>query len=556
MFGKNISYKIGLLIYSVLLAFVPLWLLWKTGVVYSGSDMQFHVNRIAEIADAIKHGQFLNITAIISGNAAGGIVNQFYPYLTLLPAALLKLVIHNNVTAYYMTLLFYNMATFLIAYYAFTKLAKNRQVGIWGATLASLSMYRLFSLLGTSGFGEFISIGLIPLVWLGYVKVVNEKKWATLYIGMTLLAYTHLLSFVMVVALLGVITLVRWLLSKQWPVQETVVFAKAGIATAVSWLPYLVPYLILTHQNHISNPYAALTLESLKSFTAYLFDYHFARGIGLSIVLANILLLLCWQKISRQTKVVWWVGVGLVALASTIFPWAAFTTTAIKVLQFPYRFLVIGSVLLAYTGGVGVVTLLADKARLYRIVWQIVLFGTIIGISLTSIHNYKQTVLSQYVTANKHTKTLNYAPFASYAVTDATFDKQTTLPFRTYGAYDYWLQETGTDVNFYFNEHEGVKKLANVGRTQRYAVKVARNADVEVPTMLYDGISYQVYLDGHQTTITKGPHGGIVVHASKGHHRIMIKVVTTLVQKLMVVIAFVPLGIIVWTNWQTKRKVK
>lgn len=555
MFGKNISYKnFGILLYSIFISIVPLILLWKTGFIYSGSDMQFHVSRIAEVADAFRHGQFLNITAIMTDNSAGSMVNQFYPYLTLVPAALIKLLIHNDVTAYYVTLLGYNIGTFLIAYYAFTKISKRRRVGFWGATLASLSMYRLFSLIGTSAFGEFISIGLIPLIWWGYVKVISENKWATLYIGMTLLAYTHLLSFVMVVGVLSVITVVRWLISDKLPVQELIGFLKAGLATGVSWLPYLMPYIALTHHNQIANPYAELMMGSIKPFMSYLLDYRFTRGVGIALVLANLLILVCWKKIDRHAKFSFISGISLVVLASTIFPWDLVAQTPIKILQFPYRFLVIGSVLLAYTGGVGIDQICRHKQRLYGAAWQLMFVIVIVGVSLFGIHKYGQTDLSKFGVANSQTKVLSYTPFASYAVNNATFDKQFVLPFKTYGAYDYWTQESISNPDFYQTSTKQVHKLANQGRTQRYIINTTHKKDVEIPTIMYAGVPYVVTLDNHKTSITKGVHGGMVVHVPGGKHYLSVKTKATIMQKLVVIIALVPLIYVIWSNWQLRHK--
>jgi len=554
MVSKNLNYKLGLLVYSVFIGIVPLLLLWKTGLVYSGSDMQFHISRIAEVADAFKHGQFLNITAIISDNAAGSMVNQFYPYLTLIPAVFLKLMIHNDVMAYYVTLLFYNIVTFLIAYYAFTKISKRKQVGIWGATLASLSMYRLFSLIGTSAFGEFIAIGLIPLIWWGYVKVISENKWGTLYIGMTLLAYTHLLSLVMVVAILGVITVVRWLVSAKLPVQELLGFLKAGFATGVSWLPYLIPYIVLTHSNNIANPYAGLVMGSIKPFMGYLMDYQFTRGVGLALLLANLLVLLCWKKIDKNTKWVFISGTIIVALASTIFPWALFADTPVKTIQFPYRFLVIGSVLLAYAGGVGIDQVCRYKSRIYGAAWQLMFIILIVGISLFGIHRYGQTDLSKFGIADNKTKVLSYTPYASYAVNNETFDKQFILPFKTYGAYDYWTQESISNKDFYQKPIKQVQKLGTHGRAQQYVLDANRDTNIEIPTIMYEGVHYDVLLDKHKITVTKGAHGGMVVHVSKGKHFLSVKTNATVVQKLVVIIALVPLLYIIWSSWKFNRK--
>ena len=144
------------LLLSIVVGLVPILQLWRTGLVYSGSDLQFHVNRIDEVANSFSHGQFFNILSFTTSNQLGSSVNMFYPYVTLIPAVIIKLIIHNPVNAFYISVWIYNVSTFLIAYLSFKNLSKSSTTGIWGALLLSMSMYRLFSLLGTSAFGEFI----------------------------------------------------------------------------------------------------------------------------------------------------------------------------------------------------------------------------------------------------------------------------------------------------------------------------------------------------------------------------------------------------------------
>ena len=248
MMGGNMRFsikKISLIGYGLIVGLIPVLFFWKTGYVYSGSDMQFHMSRIFELTEHVKNFEFGTIASINSDNSVGSLVNMFYPYLSLLPVIVLKLFIGNWVTVYYGSLWFYGALTFLIAYVSFKEISKRQPVAFWGATFYTLAMYRIFSMIGTSAYGEFVSITFFPLVWLGYERLIKNRQWLTLTVAMLLIAYTHILSLALTIGVLAVVTVLRWLMLKTWPTTEFVDIVKAGVVTVLGWLFYLVPFVFV-----------------------------------------------------------------------------------------------------------------------------------------------------------------------------------------------------------------------------------------------------------------------------------------------------------------------
>ncbi|MGY4735448.1 hypothetical protein ACU6W1_05950 [Weissella cibaria] len=540
------------LLLSIVVGLVPILQLWRTGLVYSGSDLQFHVNRIDEVANSFSHGQFFNILSFTTSNQLGSSVNMFYPYVTLIPAVIIKLIIHNPVNAFYISVWIYNVSTFLIAYLSFKNLSKSSTTGIWGALLLSMSMYRLFSLLGTSAFGEFIAIGLLPLVGWGYNRAIIEHKWGTLYVAVTLIAYTHLLSFCITVSLLVVITLVRWLLNARFSFAELLTFIKAGVAMALSWSPFLIPYLILTKNNHIETPYSTLVFQSLKPFNALLFDYHFSRDLGLILVIANILFIVLWKKFLSVDKLIFGGGCLLVFLSSAAFPWSAYTETFFKSMQFPYRFLAFAVVILSYTGGLAIAQLLKGKQVIYRITTSMILLFITVSVTLATINTYKASVLDHYQLVAKKQDALTYSPFAHYAVNKETFDNQTKNAFITYGGLDYWTRKASDHRKFFLSDDVHLQKKYLGNRTIQFTLLNTQNRKtVEIPIIYYSGIKYSVKGDNKPLAYSSGKNGGLLVHSKEaGVHRITVTSHIGWLESILGLTALLPMIPLALSKWR------
>lgn len=532
MMGGNMRFsikKISLIGYGLIVGLIPVLFFWKTGYVYSGSDMQFHMSRIFELTEHVKNFEFGTIASINSDNSVGSLVNMFYPYLSLLPVIVLKLFIGNWVTVYYGSLWFYGALTFLIAYVSFKEISKRQPVAFWGATFYTLAMYRIFSMIGTSAYGEFVSITFFPLVWLGYERLIKNRQWLTLTVAMLLIAYTHILSLALTIGVLAVVTVLRWLMLKTWPTTEFVDIVKAGVVTVLGWLFYLVPFVLLNKENNISNPYAILHYDWAMKFSEYFINFGFVRGLGLATVIGLIAAILMYSKFSSKSRLLMFVGLILMFIASSTFPWNVLADTPINVIQFPYRILPFALVFLTYVGGVGMDKLLADKTLGYKLV---ISAGTLLiiagSIGLASMQ-YKNEVLNTFTSPKTNKSTVNYNPFAAYKVNASNFNAQFNGDFTTYGAYDYWTEKATKHTKFFVDEkvyaYNSVAKLKQVKTeddVRVYNVKSDINQAVELPYIYYNGVEYDVVVGKKIVKPREGKHGGLVVDLKRGDNSVKV----------------------------------
>lgn len=521
---------------SLLVAGIPIFELWHSQTVYSGSDLQFHLNRIHEIVNQLQSGH-VSLISYSSFNSVGSGVEYFYPSLTLTPAVLIFLVIKNSVTAYYVTLLVYGLITFAVAQFAFNSVLKDKWLSTLSSTMFSLSAYRVFSIIGVSAFGEFLAIAWMPLIFLGYCRVIQKRGWRTLWIAMTLMAYTHLLSLFLTVLLLTVVTFVRLLLNYKSVIGELLDYIKAVVSFSLSFLAFLGPFLILTSGNQIVSPESVLHYQWAKSFAGYYVSsvqLLSTRTLGFIFVFTLIGMFTFWDYLSKKTRLYFWIGTILIFVSSSDFPWHMVEHSFMSILQFPYRILPFAILFLTLATVSGVNDITSDsvtkekgytKSRVVIVLIMITMVTTIV-----SVHKYKKSIDDTFKVEKVQTGHLNYTPFASYRVNQLTFDKQYNNYFDTYGAFDYWtevaLKNKSTIISHKVLDSTGkpifsktILKKSGID----YDIINPTVQQLDLPFLKYNGVSYTVTVDGTSVESLLSKRGTLAVSVTKGHHVIRVR---------------------------------
>lgn len=554
--------KVVTLLVAIAVSLIPLVELWHSHTVYSGADLQFHINRIHELVNQVKAGK-IDLISYASFGSVGSGVQYFYPSLTLIPSVIVFLVIKSGVAAYYVSLFIYGLITFWVANYSLQAMIKDKWLSLFGSIALSLSAYRVFSIIGASAFGEFIAIAWIPLIALGYYRVVKHQSWRTLWLAITLMGYTHLLSLVLSVLVLAIITLVRMTVSFRQVLSELPYYIKAALSFIVSFLAFLVPFMILSKHNSIISPDATLHYQWAMSFAGYYVSsirLLANRTLGFVYVVLLIGMAIFWKKLSTPTKIYFWIGMALTFVASSDFPWFLLENTAVATLQFPYRFLPFAILFLTLSSVLAVRDAFRNpKANRRDVEYAVIIFLSLlmVGTTLASVHEYKKQINGSYKVEVSTQGHLNYSPFAAYRVTNKTFDKQFNNNFDTYGAFDYWTKPASANKDTILKHevlsqtgHQVISTTTTTKNGMSYRVQNDTPQKLDFPFIKYSGINYAVTIDGHQTNFSLSKRGTLAAYVETGEHQVNIQARVPLLFILVFFMSvFATLGIVIFPFW-------
>lgn len=166
--NKNVMFALSVL---ALVASVP----YLSGTtLLSGADLTYHLHRIEGIRNGILAGQFpvrLESQWVHGYGYANGI---FYCGTLLLFPALLRVIGFPVAFSYNCYGIALNIATVLIAYYSFSRIFRDKYIGVVGSALYTLSVFRIFKLLYATAVGRQAQSPLCP--WCSMASGVYSRR--------------------------------------------------------------------------------------------------------------------------------------------------------------------------------------------------------------------------------------------------------------------------------------------------------------------------------------------------------------------------------------------
>ena len=344
----------------------------------SGADLTYHLQRIEGVKDGLLTGQFpvrLEPRWVFDHGYANGI---FYCNLLLYFPAFLRMAGFTVTESYLLYCIALNLATVVIAWYSFGKMFRDDVVGLACSGLYTLSIFRVYRLLGTGAVGEGSAFTFFPLVLYGIYLVFEGKKeerefrnsWIVLGLGYAGLVQTHVLSCE--IAALMTVLLCLVYLPKLFEKERFLKCVQGAFFALGLSLWYLVPFLDYYFTQDVKIRHASARtiqergvtfVQELQTFwnfhdtaasTTERMQYTHPVGPGLFLIAGVFLLLLLLfleviprGKETEKSFAIRSAGLGCLALwmATDTFPWDALQTTSqtaatlVSSLQFPYRFI-------------------------------------------------------------------------------------------------------------------------------------------------------------------------------------------------------------------------
>ncbi len=200
---------------GVVLAFFPFW----TDYLLTGADWNFHLTRIAGLADTIRNGTSFPIRVQSYWLSDHGYaVSMFYGDFFLFFPAFLLLIGFPLLSAYKIFLFVVLGVTAIVAYHSFKKCVRDEYAALFGSILYLLMPYHLMNVYNRSALGECLSMAFLPLVCCGmyllYTEPVtsagyNRHKWY-IVLGMSAILQSHMISVEMTAVFMALVCVLCW----------------------------------------------------------------------------------------------------------------------------------------------------------------------------------------------------------------------------------------------------------------------------------------------------------------------------------------------------------
>jgi hypothetical protein len=352
---------------------------------YDGHDIAYHLQRIIQLAYALRDGNIPQRIEFTALNGYGYASSLFYgESLLLLPAVLYNCFVPIQ-TCYLIYVFFINLGTAIISFWCFYKMSGKCNYSLIATFAYTCSAYRLINIWLRSAVGEYSAMMFFPLIVYGlwYIYTSDDDRRFTLrellplIIGLTGVVQTHILSCEMLAEFIVLFVLLHF--RKTFKLKRFVGLLKSVVITLLLNLWFVIPFLQSMSMNTVVNSRGANYIQRTGAYLLQLFSLiHTGDGwlvydsmvgsmpvsVGAMLTLAVALFVLCcikkkdWQLLeeNRFKEARLYAGLGLLAvvISSYYFPWdfiQGFSSGLAKLfgmVQFSWRFMGIGVCLLSF----------------------------------------------------------------------------------------------------------------------------------------------------------------------------------------------------------------
>lgn len=390
---KKTRYDLLVLFFFLIVSTLMVFPFIRTGNLEITNDGVFHLQRINEVYTNLKNGHFTSI-ATHTFSRIGLASFEFYPSVFLYPWAALRF-IFKPVTAFYVGCGILFFITLTIAYFSMMRFSNKNLVRsvsfalIYGLSGKYLTEFAKFQI------GEMIAYSFLPIVFLGFYEIVfsnNSKGIITLAIGLTLVAYSHVLTTYLCIMLM-IILFVIALLRNFVDCTKLVSLIKSAVLFLLLAIWQYVPFISNNFSKAIAPPgFSFWPIQASDIWNAS-WSNNISSDLSIGIILV-IILVFGWIAVNNnREKWIYALGVFICVITTTLFPWRYVAKTAlIKLfipLQFSFRFLPLAVLFLSVTGSL-MVEKIVKKSKLYIPVLMVIIFGSYVNAVKPLINNIQK----------------------------------------------------------------------------------------------------------------------------------------------------------------------
>ncbi|WP_057880391.1 hypothetical protein [Companilactobacillus kimchiensis] len=482
-FLKNKNFKkIAVIVFTIVLFLVVSLLVMYQSQIYQGkmwaflgnSDDRFHMMRIEGLYHSLQRHQFFPLVNMSFMDGFGYIVNIFYSDFLLYPAAFLRLLGFSTAHTMIIFTLLMNFLTFGISFLCFYKVNKKYMNSLVFSFVYTLSTYRLHDLMFRHDIGEIGAFVFLPIAVLGIYEIFygERKHWLTLVFGMTGIIYSHAISPILVAILIIIIACCQIPELKKNP-KRLLSLLWAVICSVLLSLAYFLPMIEQVHHTQFMLGQSEGMLPNGASDMADLTNWSLNNtvgqpNIGITLFLAAIVILVSFTKIKNNAiKQFSVIGAVMLLCSTKIFPWVLINKTPLRMIQYPWRFDMVATILLA-------IFVASDPLNIFSS--KVAKSGLVIFVFLLAVS------ASYRLVANS---SLQLMPYAQYSQLDS-FSIGAGQEYLPKGTNLSELQRSSHKPKI----EQGKVKISNFkqyGTRLSFDFKNAKNAKVDLPIIAYYG---------------------------------------------------------------------
>lgn len=490
MFSKNkIKYQSLLIgVFLLFCAFIATYPSFLNSYFKITMDGQIHFIRFEEIAQAFKAGHFPPLVNFMGFGHWGNAFTGMYPWISGLFFIIPRIVFTNPIHAIMIGYFLVNLFTLINAYFLSRELTKKYYWQLLGTLLYEFNTYHLCVLYGRDALGEALAYTFLPLVFLGCIQIWNNKKVGilTLALGMGMTANSHVITMAFTCLFIVIIEIFR-IFGRKITLKEVVRFIYAALITGLIACFSLLNMLTLMQSNELLTPGKGLSqVIPSEMFDAMLnnsISDNFSRSWNIGIIAFIMLLFLTFQLFTKKegTWKYWTLGAWAVLIST--FSWIPYSNFVVnsffgniqflgRLNSFVVVFLVIATVLYFDKYGAK----LSEKTTFY-VISALMMLTCIFGCA-TYQTQLNDNPIRYYITKGNYYSTINDATNAQHDYMITKNNKE-VISQKVLDETPKLLKTVDSNFNsliLSFNEKNGQK--------------------VTLPFMLYNGINYQVKVNG------------------------------------------------------------
>lgn len=398
--NKNFTIILIFIIFSFLFIFPFL----KWNIIFFGGDLPYHINRIQELTDNLRKGNWYPYLYTYHFNKTGYLLGAFYPQLTLLPFAFFSILLGSYVKGIYLGLFVYTFIAMVIFYFVMRKLNRSQLESTFASVIYCFCAYRSVDAFSRFALGEFLGMVFIPLALYGLYAILigNKNDWPYLAIGLSFTLLSHVLSTFLCICTLAIIFLLCLPYVNNFKARMKKLFFSI-LAFIGSSAIFLFPFI----EQEISNSYKQPSPTNLSNLSSSLSSFILnslsnnincnavqnwwdVANIGFVLLIALIWGIFSYNYLDRLNRTLLILGSVYFLVSSSFFPWSIIMHTPLRVIQFPFRLLEISTIFLVPIAA-NLCFMIVNNARnkgLSKYLLSLLLIIAIICPWYSSVHNF------------------------------------------------------------------------------------------------------------------------------------------------------------------------